>query len=111
MSLSGANKDQMVTSLAILALYDGEAEITGSQIKTLLAATGNTVAPYWPGMFASLMTADKIEAILASGGAAGGASAAAAGPAAAGDAPAAAGEAPAAKPKVEEVDALEGGMD
>ena len=103
-------QDQMVTSLAVMALYDGDAEITGSQIKTLLTATGNTVAPYWPGMFASLLVPEKIEEIIASGGCAGGA--VSAGPTVApvgGDTPAEG--APAAKPKEEEVDALEGGMD
>lgn len=49
---------------------------------------------------------DKLAPVMAAGGAAGAA------PAAAAAAPAAAAaEAPAAKPKVEEVDALEGGMD
>mgnify|MGYP003963400627 FL=1 len=108
MSLSGANKDQMVTSLAVMALYDGDAEITGAQIKTLLTATGNTVAPYWPALFASMLTTDKIEEVIWSGGCSGGGGGAAA-PAADGAAPAAA--AVVEKPKEEEVDALEGGMD
>ena len=100
-------QDQMVTSLAALALYDGDAEVSAEQINTLLTATNNTVAPYWPSMFASFLTAEKIEELVFSGGAA----ASAAGPVAAAggdDAPAAA--APAEKPKEEEVDALEGGM-
>ena len=109
MSLSGAKKDQMVTSLAALALYDGDAEITAAQIKTLLSATNNEVAPYWPAMFAGFLKPEKIEEIMFSGGAAASAAPAAAA-AGAGDA-AAAPAAKAEKPKVEEVDPMEGGMD
>jgi ribosomal protein L12E/L44/L45/RPP1/RPP2 len=56
-------QDEFVTSLAALALYDGEAEITAANISTLLAASNNTVAPYWPGLFAGLLKdgrADKL---------------------------------------------------
>jgi ribosomal protein L12E/L44/L45/RPP1/RPP2 len=57
------SQDEFVTSLAALALYDGEAEITAANISTLLAASNNTVSPYWPGLFASLLKdggADKL---------------------------------------------------
>ena len=36
-------KDEFVTSLAALCLYDGEAEITAANISTLLAASNNVV--------------------------------------------------------------------
>jgi large subunit ribosomal protein LP1 len=93
-----------------MALYDGEAEISAAQISALLAATNNKVAAYWPSLFAGFLKG-RIETLIFSGGAGAGsapAAAAAAAPAAAG------GAAPAEKkekPKVEEVDALEGGMD
>jgi len=110
--LAGAHKDEFVTSLAALALYDGGAEISGDNIKALLDASNNTVAPYWPALFAGLLKGGRIESLLFSLGSPG---AAAAAPAAAGAA--AGGDAPKEekkkeeKPKVEEVDALDGGMD
>ena len=109
----GAWKDEFVVSMAALALYDGEAEITSENIKALLDATGNTsVAPYWPALFTGLFKNGNIEKLVfarggGGGGGGGGGAAAAAAPAAGGAAPAAKEE----KPKVEEVDALDGGMD
>ena len=105
----GSSKEEFVTSLAALALYDGEAEITADNIKALLDASNNTVQPYWPSLFASLLKDGKIESLVFSTGAG-----AAATPAAAGGAAPAAGaavEKKAEKPKEEEVDALDGGMD
>jgi len=106
----GSNKDEFVTSLAALALYDGGAEITADNIKALLDASNNTVQPYWPSLFASLLKDGKIEALVFSTGApaaSGAAAPAGAAASAGGDAPAKKEE----KPKVEEVDALDGGMD
>ena len=108
MAFCGNEKDEMVTSLACMALYDGETEITADQISVLLTATNNKVAPFWPSLFAGICADNRILEIICSGGAA---------PAGAGGAAAVAGgeeaAAPveAAKPKEEEVDALEGGMD
>ena len=76
MSLYGDQKDEFVTSLAALALYDGDAEITSENIATLLAATNNTVAPYWPVLFAGLLKNGRIETLVFSGGAGGGGGAA-----------------------------------
>lgn len=75
-------QDEFVTSLAALALYDGEAEITAANISTLLAASNNTVAPYWPGLFAGLLKDGRADKLVFSVGApapAGAAAAAAAG--------------------------------
>lgn len=72
MSLFGDQKDEFVTSLAALALYDGDAEITSENISTLLAATNNTVAPYWPVLFAGLLKNGRIETLVFSGGVGGG---------------------------------------
>ena len=112
-AICGANKDEFVTSLAALALYDGEAEITAANINTLLAASNNTVAPYWPGLFASMLKDGRVDKLVFSVGAPAaapaGAAAAAAGAAAA--APAKEEKKEEKKPKVEEVDALDGGMD
>ena len=71
-----------MTSLAALALYDGEAEITAANISTLLAASNNTVAPYWPGLFAGLLKDGRADKLVFSVG--GGAPAPAAAAAAAG---------------------------
>lgn len=111
MSLGGAWKDEFVVSLAALALYDGEAEITSDNINALLANTNNTCAPYWPALFSGLLKGGKIETLIFSRGGGGGGGAAPAASAAAGGGDAAAPAAKEEKPKVEEVDALDGGMD
>jgi large subunit ribosomal protein LP1 len=72
MSLYGAQKDEFVTSIAALCLYDGDAEITSENISTLLAATNNTVAPYWPVLFAGLLKNGRIETLVFSAGGGGG---------------------------------------
>jgi len=107
----GANKDEFVTSLAALALYDGDAEVTSDNISALLAASNNTVAPYWPALFAGLLGNGRIEALVFSGGVGAATSAPAAGAVAGGGAAAPAAAKKEEKPKEEEVDALEGGMD
>lgn len=61
-----------MTSLAALALYDGEAEITSDNISALLAASNNTVAPYWPALFAGLLKGGRIESLIFSVGSGGG---------------------------------------
>ena len=110
-ALYGGQKDEFVTSLAALALYDGEAEISSDNIKTLLAATNNTVAPYWPALFAGILKDNKIEKLVFSAGA--GAGGGGGGSGAAASAAAAPEVAPAKKekPKEEEVDPMDGGMD
>ena len=107
--LTKAQKDEMATSFAVLALYDGGAEVTSAQINTLLEATGNTeVEGFYPIIFANFLSSpDKIAELIASPGGVGG-GAAAAGGAAAGDEA----EAEAAEEAVEEEEApMGGGMD
>jgi len=96
-----------VCGLAALALYDGDAEITAENISSLLKATNNDVAVYWPGLWANALAGDKLETLMMTlnSGGGGAAPAAAAAPGAA--APAAKAE----KPKEEVVDPMEGGMD
>ena len=103
--------DEDKVTFAALALYDGGSEITADNLKALITASGNTTAPYWPALFSGLLKGDTIEKIInsaGSGGSAAPAAAAAGAPVAGGDAPAAKKE---EKQKVEEVDALDGGMD
>ncbi len=94
-----------------MALYDGGAEITSDNIKALLDGSNNKVQPYWPALFATLLKGDRIESLiysLSAGGAVGAAPAAAA---AGGAAAPAEEKKEEKKAKVEEVDALDGGMD
>ncbi|RHY29039.1 hypothetical protein DYB32_005496 [Aphanomyces invadans] len=103
--------DELAVSYAALILFDGEAEITSEALSTVIAASGNEVEPYWPTLFAGLLSKDgKMLELITSGGAIGGGAAAAPAAAAAADAGAAA---PAKKEeKKEEEDAdLGGGMD
>ena len=103
--------DETIVSLAAMILSDGGAEVTADNIATLVKATGNEVAPYWPMMMAGFLKNGKAEELILTGGAMGGGGGGGGG---GGDAAAAGGdaaEAEAEKPKEEEVDALEGGMD
>jgi large subunit ribosomal protein LP1 len=61
-----------VCCMAALALYDGDAEITSNNISALLAASNNVVAPYWPGLFASMLKDGKAEELVFSLGGGGG---------------------------------------
>ena len=69
--LSKAQKDELATSFAILALYDGEAEISSGQVSSLLQATGNTeVEPFYPIIFANFLSdPEKVATLIASPGA------------------------------------------
>mmetsp|Transcript_5259 Transcript_5259/g.5380 ORF Transcript_5259/g.5380 Transcript_5259/m.5380 type:complete len:124 (+) Transcript_5259:78-449(+) len=112
MSFAGGDRDEFATSLAVLALYDGGAEITSDQISTLLTATNNHVQPYWPTLFASNLGSNVGEIIFnRGGGVAPVASAAGSAPAAAGGDSKSDKKEDAPKKVEEVVDALEGGMD
>src|SRR5690348_11233889 len=103
-------QDEFVTSLAALALYDGDAEITSDNINTLLNNSHNKVAPYWPALFAGLLKGGRIENFVFSLGSGGAAAAPAAVAGGAAAAPAAE-EKKEEKKKEEVVDVLDGGMD
>ncbi len=85
--VSGAAKEDLVVALAILALHDGGAEVSGENINKLVEATGNTVASYWGALYAKLLASRNIDDLLMKPGMGGGAAPAAA---AGGAAPAAA---------------------
>mmetsp|Transcript_17530 Transcript_17530/g.20987 ORF Transcript_17530/g.20987 Transcript_17530/m.20987 type:complete len:122 (+) Transcript_17530:67-432(+) len=75
--LSKSQKDEHATAFAILALYDGGADITSEQISALLEATGNTdVEAFYPIIFANYLSdpAKVAELISTPGGAGGGGS-------------------------------------
>mmetsp|Transcript_13611 Transcript_13611/g.39263 ORF Transcript_13611/g.39263 Transcript_13611/m.39263 type:complete len:123 (+) Transcript_13611:85-453(+) len=107
--LNKAQKDEFATSFAILALYDGGAEISSGQISALLEATGNTeVEPFYPIIFANFLnTPDKVATLIASPGAGSGGGGGGGG----GGAGAAAEEKEEEKPEEEEEADIGGGMD
>lgn len=75
-SFSKEKKDEMATSFAILALYDGGAEISSEKVNDLLEATGNTeVEAFYPIIFSTFLSDPaKVAELLCSpgGGAAAG---------------------------------------
>ena len=89
-------------------MADSKVDISAENINAVLEASGNKAPAYYAPLYASLIEkAGGVEKFLAAPGAG-------AAPAAGGAAPAAAGAAApkaAEKPKEEEVDALDGGMD
>ena len=100
----------------LLLVAGGNSSPTADDITTLLGTVGITVDEDRLKQLISELEGKDINEIIESGkdkllagGFGGGGGAVAAAPAAAGGAPAA--EKPAEKPKVEEVDALDGGMD
>merc|ERR1711966_214639 len=107
-SLSKQKKDEMATCFAVLALYDGEAEISSDNISNLLKATGNTeVEAFYPVIFANFLSDPaKVSELITSPGGGGGGDAGAGG--AGGDA--AEEEKEEEKEEEEEMD-LGGGMD
>ncbi|CAK4086116.1 unnamed protein product [Aphanomyces euteiches] len=119
MALTKEQHDELAVSYAALILFDGDAEITSDALANVIAASGNEVEPYWPMLFANLLSKEgKMLELITSGGGVGGGAAAAAGPAAgansgADDAAAAAAAKEAEKKKKEEEEEadLGGGMD
>merc|ERR1719343_1773283 len=73
-SLSKQKKDEYATAFAILALYDGGAEVSSEQITNLLEATGNTeVEAFYPIIFANFLSDPaKIGEMIAAPGVGGG---------------------------------------
>ena len=75
-ALSKQKKDEYATAFAILALYDGGAEVTSEQITNLLEATGNTdVEAFYPIIYANFLSdPSKIGEMIAAPGGGGGTS-------------------------------------
>ena len=72
--LSKTQKDEFATAFAILALYDGGAEVSSNTVASLLEATGNDeVEAFYPIIFTSyLNTPEKIAKLVAVPSAGGG---------------------------------------
>ncbi|OQS00040.1 hypothetical protein THRCLA_21764 [Thraustotheca clavata] len=111
MALTKEQHDELCVAYASMILFDGEVEITSEALSNVIAASGNEVEPYWPMLFANLLSKEgKMLELITSGGPSSGAAA----PAAAGGAAPAGDAAPAKedKKKEEEEEAdLGGGMD
>ena len=74
MDLTNEQKGELATSLAVLALYDGEAEINTESINNLLKATNNTVEPYLPVLFSNFLSSpEKVMELICNPGGPGGA--------------------------------------
>merc|ERR1712216_82454 len=89
--LSQAEHDELCCSYAALMLHDDGLEITSEKLSAVIKASGNTVEPYWPMLFAKALKQANVGDLLTQ--------VATAGPAAG---PAAAGGAAAEAPKEEE---------
>ena len=55
LEVSGADKQALVTSLAAVLLADVKAEVTSENISAVVSASGNTVAAYYPDLFANVI--------------------------------------------------------
>eukprot|EP01041_Mallomonas_annulata_P001766 gene1766-3417_t len=112
LNLPKAEKEQLVVSLAAIICADSGKDATAENLSAVISASENSIASYWAPLFASYIEkSEGIDRYFAGPGSGGGGAAAA--PAAGGAAPSAGAPAAAApeKPKEEEVDALDGGMD
>ena len=81
--LTGSAKEDLVVSLAILALHDGGVAVSADNINSIVSASGNTVAGYWGALYSKVLAGRNIDDLLLKPGA-GGAPPAAAGGASAG---------------------------
>jgi ribosomal protein L12E/L44/L45/RPP1/RPP2 len=68
----GADKDQLVTSLAALLLADCGAEISAESLNTVISSSGNKVPAYYTNLYASFIEkaggVDKFMAAPSAGG-------------------------------------------
>merc|ERR1712110_353647 len=69
--LSKDDKDELVCTYAALLLHDSKLEITGEKLNKVIKASGNTVEPYWPGLFAKALEGQDINSLLSNVGSAG----------------------------------------
>merc|ERR1711998_372315 len=105
-ALSQAEHDELCCSYAALMLHDDDLEITSEKLSAVIKASGNTVEPYWPMLFAKALKSANVKDLLTQVASAG----PAAGPAAAGGAAGAAAEEPKKEEKEEAEDVDMGGL-
>jgi len=77
--VTGSAKEDLVVSLAILALHDGGVAVTADNINSVISASGNTVAGYWGALYSKVLAGRNIDDLLLKPGAGGAGPAPAAG--------------------------------
>lgn len=71
--VSGAEKDQLVVSLASILLSDSSLEITNENLESVVSATGNKVPAYYISLFTTYIEkAGGVEKFFSAPGAGGG---------------------------------------
>lgn len=53
--LTASQKEEFATSLAVLAVYDSEVEVSADNLSAALKASGNKVSAHMPQLFADLI--------------------------------------------------------
>ncbi|CBZ52886.1 unnamed protein product [Neospora caninum Liverpool] len=96
-SIPEAQKQELLCTYAALILSDDKMDVTAENIQKLVTASGNTVEPYMPSLFARALQEQNIAELISNAGSGACAAPAAAAPAAGGDA-----GAPAAKEEKKE---------
>ena len=74
-TVSKIEHDELCCSYAALICHDHGLEASADHITKLIAASGNQVESYWPGLFAKALSGVDLSGLLSSVGSAGGAAA------------------------------------
>lgn len=53
--LTATQKEELVTSLAVLAVHDAKVELSAENISAAISASGNDVSAFMPQLFADLI--------------------------------------------------------
>ena len=75
---------ELACTYAALILHDDGIPVTEEKIAALVKAAGVSIEPYWPNIFAKLLSKTSVEDLIMNAGSSGAAPAAAAAPAAGG---------------------------
>ena len=75
---------ELACTYAALILHDDGIPVTEEKIAALVKAAGVSIEPYWPNIFAKLLSKTSVEDLIMNAGSSGAARAAAAAPAAGG---------------------------
>ena len=71
LTVTDAERDELLVTYAALILNDDSAPITAEHINKLIKAAGGSVEPYWPTLFANLLEGRDVNELLLSAGAGG----------------------------------------
>ncbi|GMH81975.1 hypothetical protein TrVE_jg8207 [Triparma verrucosa] len=71
--LTGAKKEEMLSSLAALVVADAGGEVSAESLTAVIEASGNTASPMWTALFAKVVSAaGGVESFTAAPGSGGG---------------------------------------